>query len=169
MVSFPPVSPPRLYTPPLLTHTRHMPSPSHSSRFYHNQDDALTNKHNIGIQFINLKIFPRLLCFVKAVTFSGTIAVIALFQKQSVYRRFTCSSVALTGDLTEGAPADDGNMRVLRQGRIWTAESCATEMRTEATEPKIFPFKTTEISNKNHNKSTAYKQKHIYTYEHYCI
>ena len=24
-----------LYTPPLLTHTRHMPSPSHSSRFYH--------------------------------------------------------------------------------------------------------------------------------------
>ena len=29
--SFPPVSPPRPYTPPLLTHTRHMPSPSHSS------------------------------------------------------------------------------------------------------------------------------------------
>jgi len=24
-----------LYTPPLLTHTRHMPSPSHSSRFRH--------------------------------------------------------------------------------------------------------------------------------------
>ena len=38
--SFPPVSPPRPYTPPLLTHTRHMPSPSHSSRFYH--------PHNIG-------------------------------------------------------------------------------------------------------------------------
>ena len=37
---FPPVSPPRPYTPPLLTHTRHMPSPSHSSRFYH--------PHNIG-------------------------------------------------------------------------------------------------------------------------
>ena len=35
VVSFPPVSPPRPYTPPLLTHTRHMPSPSHSSRFYH--------------------------------------------------------------------------------------------------------------------------------------
>ena len=33
MVSFPPVSPPRPYTPPLLTHTRHMLSPSHSSRF----------------------------------------------------------------------------------------------------------------------------------------
>jgi len=33
--SFPPVSPPRPYTPPLLTHTRHMPSPSHSSQFYH--------------------------------------------------------------------------------------------------------------------------------------
>ena len=31
MVSFPPVSPPRPYTPPLLTHTRHMPSPSHST------------------------------------------------------------------------------------------------------------------------------------------
>jgi hypothetical protein len=29
-----------LYTPPVLTHTRHMPSPSHSSRFYH--------LHNIG-------------------------------------------------------------------------------------------------------------------------
>ena len=38
--SFPPVSPPRPYKPPLLTHTRHMPSPSHSSRFYH--------PHNIG-------------------------------------------------------------------------------------------------------------------------
>ena len=29
VVSFPPVSPARPYTPPLLTHTRHMPSPSH--------------------------------------------------------------------------------------------------------------------------------------------
>ena len=38
--SFPPVSPPRPYTPPLITHTRHMPSPSHSSRFY--------RLHNIG-------------------------------------------------------------------------------------------------------------------------
>ena len=40
--SFTPVFPPRPYTPPppLLTHTRHMPSPSHSSRFYH--------PHNIG-------------------------------------------------------------------------------------------------------------------------
>ena len=34
---FPPARP---YTPPLLSHTRHMPSPSHSSRFYH--------QHNIG-------------------------------------------------------------------------------------------------------------------------
>ena len=33
--SFPPASPPRPYTSPLLTRTRHMPSPSHSSRFYH--------------------------------------------------------------------------------------------------------------------------------------
>ena len=35
-----------LYTPSLLTHTRHMPSPSHSSRFYHS--------HNIewGVQII---------------------------------------------------------------------------------------------------------------------
>ena len=37
---FPPVSPPRPYTPPLLSNTRHMPIPSHSSRFYH--------PHNIG-------------------------------------------------------------------------------------------------------------------------
>ena len=37
---FPPVSLPRPYTPPLLTHTRHMPNPSHSSRFY--------QPHNIG-------------------------------------------------------------------------------------------------------------------------
>ena len=29
-----------LYSPPLLTHTRHMPSPSHSFQFYH--------PHNIG-------------------------------------------------------------------------------------------------------------------------
>ena len=35
MVSFPPVSSPTPYTPPLLTHTRHMPSLSHSSQFYH--------------------------------------------------------------------------------------------------------------------------------------
>jgi len=35
VVFFPPVSPPRPYTPPLLIHTCHMPSPSHSSRFYH--------------------------------------------------------------------------------------------------------------------------------------
>jgi len=27
-----------LYTPPLLTHMRHMPSPSHSSRFYHSHN-----------------------------------------------------------------------------------------------------------------------------------
>ena len=33
--SFPPVSPPRPYTPPLLTHTRHMPSPSQSSSDHH--------------------------------------------------------------------------------------------------------------------------------------
>ena len=30
---FPSGSPPRPYTPPFLTHTRHMPSPSHSSRY----------------------------------------------------------------------------------------------------------------------------------------
>ena len=40
VVSFPPVSPPKPYTSPFLTHARHMPSPSHSSRFYH--------PHNIG-------------------------------------------------------------------------------------------------------------------------
>jgi len=40
VVSFPPVSPPRPYKHPLLTHTRHMSSPSYSSRFYH--------PHNIG-------------------------------------------------------------------------------------------------------------------------
>ena len=39
--------------PPLLTHTRHMPSPSHSSRFYH--------PHNIGwgIQIIQLFVSRR--------------------------------------------------------------------------------------------------------------
>jgi len=48
VVSFPPVSPPRPYTPSLLTHTSHMPSPSHSSPFYH--------PHNIGwgVQIIHL-------------------------------------------------------------------------------------------------------------------
>ena len=39
--SFPPVSPPRPYTPPLLTYKRHVFSPSHSSPFYH--------PHNIGL------------------------------------------------------------------------------------------------------------------------
>ena len=46
--------------PPLLTHTHHMPSPSHSSRFYH--------PHNIGwgVQIISLLVmqsppFPRYL------------------------------------------------------------------------------------------------------------
>jgi len=38
IVSFPPVSPPIPYTPPLLTHTRHMPSPFNSSRFYQPQN-----------------------------------------------------------------------------------------------------------------------------------
>ena len=38
--SFPPVSPPRLYTPPSPHPYVHTPSPSHSSRFYH--------PHNIG-------------------------------------------------------------------------------------------------------------------------
>ena len=37
---FPSGFPTKTLTPPLLTHTRHMPSPSHSSRFYH--------PHNIG-------------------------------------------------------------------------------------------------------------------------
>ena len=37
--------------PPLLTHTRHMPSPSHSSRFYH--------PHNIGEDY---KSFSSSLC-----------------------------------------------------------------------------------------------------------
>ena len=40
VVSFPPVSSPRPHTHPLFTHTRHMPSSSHSSRLYH--------PHNIG-------------------------------------------------------------------------------------------------------------------------
>ena len=46
MIYFLPVSPPRPYTPPLLTNTRHMPSPSHSSRFY--------RPHNIGCRIIDI-------------------------------------------------------------------------------------------------------------------
>ena len=45
------------YTPPLLTHTRHMPSPSHSSRFYH--------PHTIGwgVQVIHLfSCYPFVFC-----------------------------------------------------------------------------------------------------------
>ena len=38
-----------LYTLSLLTHTRHMPSPSHSSRFYH--------PHNIGLGVQIIKYF----------------------------------------------------------------------------------------------------------------
>ena len=42
-----------LYTPPLLTLTRHMPSPSHSSRFYH--------PHSIGwgVQIIYIYIYKQ--------------------------------------------------------------------------------------------------------------
>jgi len=48
--SFPPVSPSRpLYTPPLLTHTRHMPSPSHSSRFYYPHNKHLSVSNLMGI------------------------------------------------------------------------------------------------------------------------
>jgi len=57
-VSFPPISPPRPYTHPLLTHTRHMPSLSYYSRFYY--------PHNIGwgVEIILLLVvqsppFPR--------------------------------------------------------------------------------------------------------------
>ena len=60
MVSFHPVSPLRPDTPPLPTHMCNMPSPSHSSRFYH--------PHNIGwgVQIIELNVmqpppFPRYL------------------------------------------------------------------------------------------------------------
>ena len=57
--SFPPVYPPRPYTPPLLTHTRHMASPSHSP-FYHPQDNGW------AVQIIELLVmqsppFPRYL------------------------------------------------------------------------------------------------------------
>ena len=59
MVSFPPVSLPRTFTPP-SPHPRHMPSPSHSSRFYH--------PHNIGwgVQIIYLLVMQSsyiILCF----------------------------------------------------------------------------------------------------------
>ena len=42
--------------PPLLTHTRHMPCPSHSSRFYH--------PHNIGWGLI-LLVFPRIIILIQ--------------------------------------------------------------------------------------------------------
>ena len=57
--------------PPLLTHTRHMPSPSHSSRFYY--------PHNIGwaVQIIKLLVmqsppFPRYLVPPEVQIFSST-------------------------------------------------------------------------------------------------
>ena len=40
--------------PPLLTHTRHMPSPSHSSRFYH--------PHNVGLGVQIHKVFTTVNC-----------------------------------------------------------------------------------------------------------
>ena len=46
--SFPPVSSPDPIHPFLLTHTRHMPSPSHSSPFYH--------PHNIEVKLLSLYI-----------------------------------------------------------------------------------------------------------------
>ena len=56
--------------PPLLTNTRHMPSPSHSSRFYH--------PHNIGwgVQIIQLLVmqsppFPRYLVPPRLIQYAG--------------------------------------------------------------------------------------------------
>ena len=42
--------------PPLLTHTRHMPSPSHSSRFYHphNMGEAYRSFSSSSVQFQNV-------------------------------------------------------------------------------------------------------------------
>ena len=43
--SFPTVSPPGPYTPPLLPHTSHIPSPSHSSWFYHPHNRLLGEEY----------------------------------------------------------------------------------------------------------------------------
>ena len=57
VVSFPPVSPPRPYTPTLLTHTCHMPSPSHSSWFHH--IDANTDTVRLSVNCHKLFITLR--------------------------------------------------------------------------------------------------------------
>ena len=43
--------------PPLLTHTRHMPSPSHSSRFYHPHNNGW------GIQIIQLLVMQHVILY----------------------------------------------------------------------------------------------------------
>ena len=50
VVSFPQVSPPKPVNASPLTHTRYMPRPSHSSRFYH------SNNIGLGEQFIKFLI-----------------------------------------------------------------------------------------------------------------
>ena len=49
-----------LYAPPLLTHTRHMPSPSHSSRFYHPHNIGWGVQIVHGIRIINQTFKPPL-------------------------------------------------------------------------------------------------------------
>ena len=48
--------------PPLLTHTRHMPSPSHSSRFYHPHNIGWSVLHTILKLFFILVYFHTIIC-----------------------------------------------------------------------------------------------------------
>jgi hypothetical protein len=62
-----------LYTPPLLTHTRHMPSPPHSSRFYH--------PHNIGwgVQsYVHERYYTELMPFGTPKLWSRGISLVTL-------------------------------------------------------------------------------------------
>ena len=57
--SFPPGSPPRPYTPPLLTHKRHISNPSHSSRFYHPHNTRITTTATIIICLLIYVTIPQ--------------------------------------------------------------------------------------------------------------
>ena len=80
MVYFPPASPPRPYTPPLLTHKRHMPSPSHSSFItrtilgeeYKSFSSSLCNLHHSP--FISSFLGPNILL---NTMFSNTLSLLS--------------------------------------------------------------------------------------------
>ena len=113
MVSFPPVFPPTPYTPPLLPHTHNMPSPSHSSRFYH--------PHNIGwgISHIitNSKGFKRRNILPQRLIYTQIIFIHA----SEVQRQFDSQSNCPRVGKSAFIPWNGGFLVSPRPSRLWVS------------------------------------------------